>query len=147
VSLDLAVARANKQRRRRQSPNLKQKGRYSKSSNRVRAGTSINFSFPSISSSINTFPLLPLTLAPLASQTFGPNLKRQGADKSKRRRDELREGFRRLKEVLPATTQRSSKSSLLDRCEFSFFLIIFLFLFFFAFLSVYHWNHPFYHTP
>jgi hypothetical protein len=74
--------------------------------------------------------LLPLRspLAPLNSlrsfhftlQTFGPNLKRQGADKSKRRRDELREGFRRLKEVLPATTQRSSKSSLLDRCEFNF---------------------------
>jgi len=53
-----------------------------------------------------------------SAQTFGSNLKRQGADKSKRRRDELREGFRRLKEVLPATTQRSSKSSLLDRCEY-----------------------------
>jgi len=57
------------------------------------------------------------------AQTFGPNLKRQGADKSKRRRDELREGFRRLKEVLPATTQRSSKSSLLDRCESTSFSI------------------------
>lgn len=34
-----------------------------------------------------------------------------------RRRDELREGFARLKDALPQSNQRSSKASLLDRCE------------------------------
>ena len=34
-----------------------------------------------------------------------------------KRRDELREGFAKLKEVLPVSTLRGSKTSLLDRCE------------------------------
>ncbi|OCF42029.1 hypothetical protein I317_04115 [Kwoniella heveanensis CBS 569] len=36
-------------------------------------------------------------------------------ESEQRRRDELREGFRRLKDALPVTNQRSSKVSLLDR--------------------------------
>ncbi|WVQ72864.1 hypothetical protein IAR50_002425 [Cryptococcus sp. DSM 104548] len=36
-------------------------------------------------------------------------------ESEQRRRDELREGFKRLKEALPQTNQRASKSSLLDR--------------------------------
>ncbi|WVQ83006.1 hypothetical protein IAT38_005144 [Cryptococcus sp. DSM 104549] len=36
-------------------------------------------------------------------------------ESEQRRRDELREGFKRLKDALPQTSQRASKSSLLDR--------------------------------
>ncbi|KIR29736.1 hypothetical protein I309_01221 [Cryptococcus deuterogattii LA55] len=43
------------------------------------------------------------------------DVRRARIESEQRRRDELREGFKRLKDALPGTNQRSSKSSLLDR--------------------------------
>ena len=45
-------------------------------------------------------------------------IRRQRIESEQRRRDELRDGYRRLKEVLPVSNQKSSKVSLLDRGEF-----------------------------
>lgn len=42
-------------------------------------------------------------------------VRRQRIESEQRRRDELREGYRRLKEVLPVSNQKSSKVALLDR--------------------------------
>lgn len=43
------------------------------------------------------------------------DVRRQRIESEQRRRDELREGYRKLKDVLPASNQKSSKVSLLDR--------------------------------
>jgi len=42
-------------------------------------------------------------------------VRRQRIESEQRRRDELRDGYRRLKDVLPVSNQKSSKVSLLDR--------------------------------
>jgi len=42
-------------------------------------------------------------------------IRKQRIESEQRRRDELREGYRRLKDALPASNQKSSKVSLLDR--------------------------------
>lgn len=42
-------------------------------------------------------------------------IRRQRIESEQRRRDELRDGYRRLKEALPISNQKSSKVSLLDR--------------------------------
>lgn len=42
-------------------------------------------------------------------------IRRQRIESEQRRRDELREGYRKLKDVLPVSNQKSSKVSLLDR--------------------------------
>jgi len=42
-------------------------------------------------------------------------IRRQRIESEQRRRDELRDGYRKLKEVLPSSNQKSSKVSLLDR--------------------------------
>ncbi|KNZ80578.1 hypothetical protein J132_04820 [Termitomyces sp. J132] len=42
-------------------------------------------------------------------------IRRQRIESEQRRRDELRDGYSRLKETLPASNQKSSKVSLLDR--------------------------------
>ncbi|KAG8929542.1 hypothetical protein FRC03_012364 [Tulasnella sp. 419] len=42
-------------------------------------------------------------------------IRRQRIESEQRRRDELRDGYRKLKEVLPVSNQKSSKVSLLDR--------------------------------
>ncbi|KZT57819.1 hypothetical protein CALCODRAFT_266142 [Calocera cornea HHB12733] len=42
-------------------------------------------------------------------------IRKQRIESEQRRRDELREGYRRLKDVLPVSSQKSSKVSLLDR--------------------------------
>lgn len=42
-------------------------------------------------------------------------IRRQRIESEQRRRDELREGYRRLKDALPVSNQKSSKVSLLDR--------------------------------
>ena len=46
--------------------------------------------------------------------------RRQRIEAEQRRRDELRDGYARLKDVLPTSNQKSSKVSLLDRgsCHF-----------------------------
>jgi hypothetical protein len=56
---------------------------------------------------------------PPANET-GPSrrreeIRRQRIESEQRRRDELREGYRRLKDSLPVSNQKSSKVSLLDR--------------------------------
>jgi hypothetical protein len=42
-------------------------------------------------------------------------VRKQRIESEQRRRDELRDGYRRLKDVLPVSNQKSSKVSLLDR--------------------------------
>jgi hypothetical protein len=42
-------------------------------------------------------------------------IRRQRIESEQRRRDELRDGYRKLKDVLPSSNQKSSKVSLLDR--------------------------------
>lgn len=42
-------------------------------------------------------------------------LRRQRIQNEQRRRDELRDGYVKLKDVLPASTQKSSKVGLLER--------------------------------
>ncbi|KAG6814000.1 hypothetical protein H0H92_004493 [Tricholoma furcatifolium] len=57
----------------------------------------------------------------LPLQTSGGNdsrretIRKQRIESEQRRRDELRDGYARLKETLPASNQKSSKVSLLDR--------------------------------
>ncbi|KZV84303.1 hypothetical protein EXIGLDRAFT_776685 [Exidia glandulosa HHB12029] len=43
------------------------------------------------------------------------DVRKQRIESEQRRRDELREGYRKLKDVLPSSNQKSSKVSLLDR--------------------------------
>lgn len=45
-------------------------------------------------------------------------IRKQRIESEQRRRDELRDGYRRLKDVLPVSNQKSSKVSLLDRGEY-----------------------------
>jgi hypothetical protein len=42
-------------------------------------------------------------------------IRRERFEAEQRRRDELRDGYRRLKDALPVSNQKSSKVSLLDR--------------------------------
>jgi len=42
-------------------------------------------------------------------------IRKQRIESEQRRRDELRDGYARLKDTLPASNQKSSKVSLLDR--------------------------------
>jgi hypothetical protein len=56
-------------------------------------------------------------------------IRRQRIESEQRRRDELREGYRRLKDSLPVSNQKSSKVSLLDRGTFVDSLIILLFFY------------------
>lgn len=46
-------------------------------------------------------------------------IRRQRIESEQRRRDELRDGYRRLKDALPVSNQKSSKVSLLDRGTYS----------------------------
>lgn len=48
-------------------------------------------------------------------------IRRQRIESEQRRRDELRDGYRRLKDALPVSNQKSSKVSLLDRGECAYF--------------------------
>lgn len=49
------------------------------------------------------------------SEVRREEIRRQRIESEQRRRDELRDGYRRLKDVLPVSNQKSSKVSLLDR--------------------------------
>jgi hypothetical protein len=54
--------------------------------------------------------------APTASnEVRREEIRRQRIESEQRRRDELRDGYRRLKDALPVSNQKSSKVSLLDR--------------------------------
>ncbi|CAK5264363.1 unnamed protein product [Mycena citricolor] len=50
-----------------------------------------------------------------SSDSRRETIRRQRIESEQRRRDELRDGYARLKETLPSTNQKSSKVSLLDR--------------------------------
>jgi len=65
-------------------------------------------------------------------------IRRQRIDSEQKRRDELREGFSRLKDVLPRTTQKSSKIVILERSKLSFCHLAAPLLTFFFFVAVQH---------
>jgi len=48
-------------------------------------------------------------------------VRKQRIESEQRRRDELREGYARLKETLPASNQKASKVSILDRGELTYY--------------------------
>jgi hypothetical protein len=48
-------------------------------------------------------------------ETRRETIRKQRIESEQRRRDELREGYARLRETLPASNQKASKVSLLDR--------------------------------
>lgn len=54
-------------------------------------------------------------LAESLANTRKEATRRQRIEAEQRRRDELRDGYARLKEVLPVSNQKSSKVSLLER--------------------------------
>ncbi|OCH90055.1 hypothetical protein OBBRIDRAFT_629591 [Obba rivulosa] len=51
----------------------------------------------------------------LSNDVRREEIRRQRIESEQRRRDELRDGYRRLKDALPVSNQKSSKVSLLDR--------------------------------
>jgi len=55
------------------------------------------------------------TTAAASVESRRETIRKQRIESEQRRRDELREGYARLKETLPASNQKSSKVSLLDR--------------------------------
>ena len=54
-------------------------------------------------------------IAQLSNDMRREEIRRQRIESEQRRRDELRDGYRRLKDALPVSNQKSSKVSLLDR--------------------------------
>jgi hypothetical protein len=52
---------------------------------------------------------------PVGNDSRRETIRKQRIESEQRRRDELRDGYARLKETLPASNQKSSKVSLLDR--------------------------------
>jgi hypothetical protein len=57
----------------------------------------------------------PVNVAGMGADQRRETIRRQRIESEQRRRDELREGYRRLKDSLPVSNQKSSKVSLLDR--------------------------------
>ncbi|KAI0361128.1 hypothetical protein OH77DRAFT_399149 [Trametes cingulata] len=57
----------------------------------------------------------PTTSSAVNNDMRREEIRRQRIESEQRRRDELRDGYRRLKDALPVSNQKSSKVSLLDR--------------------------------
>ncbi|KAI0718875.1 hypothetical protein C8T65DRAFT_706549 [Cerioporus squamosus] len=57
----------------------------------------------------------PIPSATGSNEMRREEIRRQRIESEQRRRDELRDGYRRLKDALPVSNQKSSKVSLLDR--------------------------------
>ncbi|KAI0049297.1 hypothetical protein FA95DRAFT_909395 [Auriscalpium vulgare] len=57
----------------------------------------------------------PTVPAGTSNEVRREEIRRQRIESEQRRRDELRDGYRRLKDALPVSNQKSSKVSLLDR--------------------------------
>lgn len=57
----------------------------------------------------------PASTAGMSNDMRREEIRRQRIESEQRRRDELRDGYRRLKDALPVSNQKSSKVSLLDR--------------------------------
>ena len=60
-----------------------------------------------------------ITIAESIANTRKEATRRQRIEAEQRRRDELRDGYARLKDVLPVSNQKSSKVSLLERGTYS----------------------------
>ena len=60
-------------------------------------------------------PMMGVSLAEHLANTRKEATRRQRIEAEQRRRDELRDGYARLKDVLPVSNQKSSKVSLLER--------------------------------
>ncbi|KAI0830767.1 hypothetical protein BC628DRAFT_1312846 [Trametes gibbosa] len=58
---------------------------------------------------------IPTTTSAVNNDMRREEIRRQRIESEQRRRDELRDGYRRLKDALPVSNQKSSKVSLLDR--------------------------------
>ena len=59
--------------------------------------------------------MMGVSLAEHLANTRKEATRRQRIEAEQRRRDELRDGYARLKDVLPVSNQKSSKVSLLER--------------------------------
>lgn len=59
--------------------------------------------------------MLTVTIFRRTAEERRAEVRRQRIESEQRHREELRDGYRRLKEVLPVTNQKMSKISLLDR--------------------------------
>jgi len=57
----------------------------------------------------------PANVPAASNEVRREEIRRQRIESEQRRRDELRDGYRRLKDALPVSNQKSSKVSLLDR--------------------------------
>jgi len=57
----------------------------------------------------------PASVPTASNEVRREEIRRQRIESEQRRRDELRDGYRRLKDALPVSNQKSSKVSLLDR--------------------------------
>ncbi|ETW86835.1 hypothetical protein HETIRDRAFT_437588 [Heterobasidion irregulare TC 32-1] len=57
----------------------------------------------------------PVQTSNASNEVRREEIRRQRIESEQRRRDELRDGYRRLKDALPVSNQKSSKVSLLDR--------------------------------
>lgn len=78
--------------------------------------TSRNLVLPSHRTSKSCFLAFTSFWAYLTTAFFRrEEIRKQRIESEQRRRDELREGYRRLKDALPSSNQKSSKVSLLDR--------------------------------
>ena len=64
-------------------------------------------------------PMISVSLAEHLANTRKEATRRQRIEAEQRRRDELRDGYARLKDVLPVSNQKSSKVSLLERGSLS----------------------------
>jgi hypothetical protein len=60
-------------------------------------------------------PDYPPSTTPAGTEARREEIRRQRIESEQRRRDELRDGYRRLKDALPVSNQKSSKVCLLDR--------------------------------
>jgi hypothetical protein len=60
-----------------------------------------------------------VSLAEAIASTRKEATRRQRIEAEQRRRDELRDGYAKLKDVLPVSNQKSSKVSLLERGNYS----------------------------
>ena len=77
--------------------------------------TSSRSARPSAASTRTYFPITSLKPLAYPFHRKRETIRRQRIESEQRRRDELREGYARLKDTLPRTPQKSSKVVLLDR--------------------------------
>ena len=84
--------------------------------------TSSRLARPSAASTRTYFPITSLKPLAYPFHRKRETIRRQRIESEQRRRDDLREGFARLKDVLPVSNQKGSKMALLDRGKHSIHL-------------------------